>query len=42
MPVAAVDALVTSQRIHVSDEWGTTETGDGSVPQALPLYSDSR
>ena len=38
-PVTAIDALVTSQSIHVTDEWGTNETNDGSVPQALPLYA---
>ena len=32
-PVTAIDTLVTSQNIHVVDEWGTNETNDGSVPQ---------
>jgi PKD repeat protein len=38
-PVAAINALVTSQSIHGTDEWGTNETNDGSVQQALPLYA---
>ena len=37
-PVAGIDTLVTSQSIHVTDEWGRDETNSGSVPQALPLY----
>ena len=37
-PVAGIDTLVTSQSIHVKDEWGRDETNSGSVPQALPLY----
>jgi hypothetical protein len=38
-PVAAIDALVTSQSIYVTDDWGTGETNSGSVPQALPIYT---
>ena len=38
-PVSAINALVTSQSIHVADEWASTETNDGSVPQALPIYT---
>jgi hypothetical protein len=38
-PVTAIDALVTSQNIHVADEWGTNETNSGTVPQVLPLYT---
>jgi hypothetical protein len=38
-PVTAIDTLVTSQNIHVVDEWGTNETNDGAVPRVLPLYA---
>lgn len=38
-PVTAIDTLVTSQGIHVTDEWGTNESNDGSLPQVLPLYA---
>ena len=38
-PVTAINSLVTSQNIHVTDEWGTNETNGGSVPQVLPLYT---
>lgn len=38
-PVAAINALVNSQQVRVADQWGSTETNDGSVPQALPLYT---
>jgi PKD repeat protein len=38
-PVAAINTLVNSQSIHVADEWASTETNDGSVPQALPIYT---
>jgi hypothetical protein len=38
-PVSAINALVNSQGIHVADEWASTETNDGSVPQALPIYT---
>ena len=38
-PVAAINTLVTAQSIHVADDWASTETNDGSVPQALPIYT---
>ncbi len=38
-PDSAISTLVNSQGIHVADEWGSTETNDGSVPQALPIYT---
>jgi PKD repeat protein len=38
-PTAAINALVASQNIHVDDPWGSTETNNGLVPQALPLYT---
>ena len=38
-PVAAINTLVTSQSIHVADEWASTETNNGFVPQALPIYT---
>ena len=38
-PVTAIDTLVTSQSMHVSDAWGTSETNDGSLPRVLPLYT---
>ena len=37
-PVAAIDALITSQSIRVTDEWGTNETNNGLVPRTLPIY----
>ena len=36
---SAIDTLVTAQSIHVTDEWGTNESNDGSLPQVLPLYA---
>ena len=38
-PVSAINTLVTSQGIHVADAWASTETNDGFVPQALPIYT---
>jgi len=38
-PVAAIDTLVTSQGMRVTDAWGTGETNDGSLPRVLPLYA---
>jgi hypothetical protein len=38
-PVTAIDMLVTAQGIHVADEWGTSETNAGSLPQTLPFYA---
>jgi len=38
-PVSAINTLVNSQSIHVADAWASTETNDGSVPQALPIYT---
>jgi hypothetical protein len=38
-PVVAINTLVNSQGIHVADDWASTETNDGSVPQALPIYT---
>ena len=38
-PVAAINTLVNSQSIHVADAWATGETNSGSVPQALPIYT---
>jgi hypothetical protein len=38
-PVTAINTLVTSQGIHVTDAWGTGETNDGSLPRVLPLYA---
>ncbi len=38
-PVAAIDMLVTAQGMHVADEWGTSETNSGSLPQTLPFYA---
>ena len=38
-PVAAINTLVNSQSIRVANEWATTETNNGSVPQALPIYT---
>ena len=37
--MAEINALVAAQRIRVTDEWASTETNDGSVPQALPIYT---
>lgn len=38
-PVSAINTLVTAQSIHVADAWASTETNDGLVPQALPIYT---
>ena len=38
-PVAAINTLVTAQSIRVVDAWASTETNDGFVPQALPIYT---
>ncbi len=38
-PVSAINTLVTAQSIHVADAWASTETNDGFVPQALPIYT---
>ena len=38
-PVSAINTLVNSQNIRVANDWGTTETNNGSVSQALPLYT---
>lgn len=38
-PDSAINTLVNSQGIHVADQWGSTETNDGSVPQVLPIYT---
>jgi len=38
-PVSAINTLVTAQNIHATDEWGTAETNNGSVSQALPVYT---
>ncbi len=38
-PDSAINTLVNAQGIHVADEWGSTETNNGSVPQALPIYT---
>ncbi len=38
-PDSAINTLVDAQGIHVADEWGSTETNNGSVPQALPIYT---
>ena len=37
---APVNALATAQNIHANDAWATGETNSGSVPQALPIYTD--
>jgi hypothetical protein len=38
-PVGTINALLNEQGIHVADPWGSTETNDGSVPHALPIYT---
>jgi len=38
-PVAAIDALVQSQSVFGTGLYGVGETNDGSVSQALPVYT---
>ncbi len=38
-PTAAITALASGQNINVTDAFATGETNNGSVPQALPLYT---
>ena len=40
VPSAPVNSLATAQDIRANDAWATGETNSGSVPQALPIYTD--
>ncbi|MGL6223489.1 MAG: PKD domain-containing protein, partial [Steroidobacteraceae bacterium] len=37
---AAVNALAQEQGIRINDAYGTGETNNGSIPEALPVYTD--
>jgi hypothetical protein len=39
VPSAPVNSLATAQDILANDAWATGETNDGSLSQALPIYS---